>query len=290
MHGLFELVKIIDLSIYQFLNRFAGNWFIDRFVNFQDSEQILKGGIVLAAYWWLWFLRGSDREKRRTAIIAIISATAFAVEATRILAAVTPFRLRPEYVPNLEHHWSIPINTSFAQWSSFPSDTATYFCALAFGLIVLLPRLKVPIVLYTAGWICFPRVYFGFHYASDVVAGAVIGVVVVWAVLRSEWLQSAIETRVVPFADSRPHVFYAVAFLISFEMATVFSDIRMLELKLVHAARMLGHHASRAPSHQSPTDALVAFTALLLAVAAAIVILLIRQSARGRKRITPNSR
>ena len=282
MNYLFDIVQGVDLRIYHLLSRLAGNWFIDRFVNFQESEQILKGGIVFAAYWWLWFLRGSDRKRRRTAIITIMSATALAVETTRILAAVTPFRLRPEYVPNLEHHWSIPTNVSFAQWSSFPSDTATYFCALAFGLIFLLPRLKVPIILYTAGWICFPRVYFGFHYASDVAAGAVIGVAVVWAVLRTEWLQSAVETRVVPLADSRPHVFYTAAFLISYEMATVFSDVRILELKVVHAARMLGHHVSRAPSYSSQADALLAFTVLLLAVAAAILVLSSRRIARGR--------
>jgi membrane-associated phospholipid phosphatase len=290
MNYLLDIVQGFDLRIYHFLGRFAGNWFIDRFVYFQESEEILKGGLSLAAYWWVWFRGGSDREKRRNAIIAIMYATVLAVVVTRILAAVTPFRLRPIYVPNLEHPWSIPTGASFAQWNSFPSDTSAYFCALAFGLIVLLPRLRVPIVLYTAGWICFPRVYLGYHYASDAVAGAVIGVAVVWAVLRAEWLQSAIVPRVVAFADASPQVFYAAAFLISFEMATVFWDIRMLELKLVHATRMLGHHASRAPSPSNPADSLLAFTAVLLAVAAAIVILLIRQRARGREHVTPNSR
>jgi membrane-associated phospholipid phosphatase len=282
-----DIVQGVDLRIYHFLSRFAGNWFIDRVVAFPDSNQIVKGVPVFAAYWWVWFRRGSDREKRRKVIIAIMSATMLAVMVTKILAAVSPYRLRPIYVPNLEHNWSIPIPHFFAQWNSFPSDTATYFCALAFGFIVLFPRLKVPIVLYTAAWFCFPRVYLGYHYASDVVVGAVIGVAVVWAVLRAEWLQSAIVPRVVAFADLRPQVFYAAAFLISFEMAAIFSDILILERNLVHATRMLGHHPSRAPSPATGTDELVG---LLLVVAAAIVILLTRQSARGRKRITANSR
>ena len=276
----------LDLRIYHFLSRLAGNWFIDRVVAFQESNQIFKGVFVFAAYWWAWFRRGSDQEKRRKAIIAIMSATMAAVMVTKILASVTPLRLRPIYVPNLEHNWSIPTNTFFAQWSSFPSDTATYFCALAFGFIVLFPRLKVPIVLYTAAWICFPRVYLGYHYASDVVAGAVIGVAVVWAVLRAEWLQSAFVPRVVAFADSRPHVFYAAAFLITFEMAAIFSDILILEQNLGHATRMLGHHASRAPSPATGTDELVG---ILIVVAAAIVVLLTRQR-RSYKRITANSR
>jgi hypothetical protein len=207
-----------------------------------------------------------------------------------VLASVTPFRLRPIYVPSLEYRWSIPIDTTFAQWTSFPSDTATYFCALAFGLLVLLPRLRIPIVLYTAGWICFPRIYLGYHFASDVVAGAVIGSAVVWAVLRAEKLQSAFAPGAVAFADARPHAFYAAAFLISYEMATVFWDIRMLELKLAHAVRMLAHHASRAPSVTTASDSLVAFSGLLLVIAAAIALLRTRHRTCGDEHVMPGSR
>jgi hypothetical protein len=115
-------------------------------------------------------------------------------------------------------------------------------------------------------------------------------VAVVWAVLRADWLQSAIVPRVIAFADSRPHVFYAAAFLIGFEMATIFWDIRILEHQLVHAIRMLGHQAWRAPFPAIPADSQAPFTALLILVAAAVVILLIRQNARGHQKIIPNSR
>ena len=290
MNYFFDLVQGFDLRIYHFLSRFAGNWFIDRTVAFQESNEVFKGGFIIAAYWWVWFRRGPDREKHRKTIIAIMFATVLAVVVTRILAAVLPFRLRPVYDPNLEHLWSIPIKTSFAQWNSFPSDTAAYLCALAFGFMVLVPRLKVPIVLYSVGWICFPRVFLGYHYASDVVAGTVIGVAVVWAVLKSEWLQSTVVLPIVAFADLKPHVFYAAAFLIDFEMAAIFWDIRALEHQLVHAIRMLGHHAPGTPSPGTPGDSLAAFAALLLAVAAAIVILLIRRHAHGHHKIVPRGR
>ena len=290
MKYLLDIVQGVDLRICHVLGRFAGNWFIDRFVYFQESQQILKGGLILAAYWWLWFRGGSDREERRKSIIAIMSATVLAIVVTRILAAVLPFRLRPIYVPSLAQHWSIPIDPAFAQWNSFPSDTATYFCALAFGLLVLSPRFRVPIVLYTAGWILFPRVHLGYHYASDVVAGGVIGSAVVWAVLRAGWVQSAIAPRVVAFADAKPHVFYASAFLISYEMAMVFWDIRMLELKLTHATRMLLHHASRAPSATTAADSLAAFSALLLVIAAAIAVLAARNRAHGHQHVMRNRR
>jgi membrane-associated phospholipid phosphatase len=283
MNYLFHIVQSFDLGIYQFLTRFTGNWFIDRVVNFQESNQIFKGGFILAVYWWVWFRRGSDQEKRRKTIISIMFATVVAIIVTRTLAAATPFRVRPIYDANLVHRWSFGITGDFAQLNSFPSDTATYLCALAFGLIVLIPRLRVPIVLYTAGWFCFPRIYLGYHYVSDVVVGAAIGVVVVWGLLRAEWLQSAVSSRVVAFADLRPDVFYAAAFLITFEMAVIFWDVRELGHRVVHVAKVVQYHnVFTAPK--------VVYTALLLLVAAAIVILLKRQSARGRKRITPKSR
>ena len=286
MNHLLDVVRGVDLGIYHFLGRFAGNWFIDRIVEFQESSQILKGGLILAAYWWVWFRRGPDREKHRATILAIMSATLLAVVVTRILAAVAPFRVRPIYISSLLHS-SIPVDSTFAQWNSFPSDTAAYLCALAFGLMILLPRYKAPIILYAVGWICFPRVFLGYHYASDVVAGAAIGVAAVWAVLRSKRLQSAVMPKVVALADSAPGVFYAAAFLVSFEMANIFWDVRMMERKLAHVFRMLGHHAS--PSSATPGDSLLVFTGLLLAVAGGIVILLIRQNMHSRQQITPKA-
>jgi len=283
VHGFFELVKNIDLSIYRFVSRFAGNWYIDRAVDFQESDQIFKGGLVLAAYWWVWVRRGSDQEKRRKTIISIMFATAVAIIVARTLAAVTPFRVRPVYNANLVHPWSIGINGNFAQLTSFPSDTVTFLCALALGLIILMPRLKVPIVLYTAGWICFPRMYLGYHYASDVVVGALIGVVMVWGFLRVEWLQYAVSSRVVAFADLRPDIFYAAAFLITFELAIIFWDVRELGRRVVHAAQVMHYH-------NTLTVPEVVYTALLLLAAAAIVILLKRHSARVHKQIMPNSR
>jgi membrane-associated phospholipid phosphatase len=284
MNHIFDFVQNVDLGIYHALGCVAGNWFIDRFVEFQESNQIFKGGFIFAMYWWVWFRHGPDREKHRNMILAIISATLLAVVVTRILAVVTPFRLRPIYIPALRHT-PVPSDTALAQWNSFPSDTAAYLCALTFGLIVLLPRYKAPIILYTAGWICLPRIYLGYHYASDVVAGAVIGVGAVWAVLRSKWLQTSVMPRIAGFADSTPGVFYAAAFLITFEMATIFWDVRMLERNLVHVVRALEHKARGAPTSASPTDSLLVFTLLLLAVAGGIAILLIRQRARARVQI-----
>jgi PAP2 superfamily len=81
-------------------------------------------------------------------------------------------------------------------------------------------------MLYTAVWICLPRMYLGIHYASDMVVGGAIGISTVWFVLRSDLLQSIVAGRALAAMEMRPEWFYAIAFLLSFEMATVFGGLR----------------------------------------------------------------
>jgi hypothetical protein len=122
--------------------------------------------------------------------------------------------------------YSIPMKPNLENWSAFPSDTAAYFFALAFGVMHLSRRLAVPIALYTLGWICVPRMYLGVHYASDIVVGSALGILAAWLSLRSEFLRSTVARRVLTIEEKSPQWFYAIAFLVSFEMATVFGGLR----------------------------------------------------------------
>jgi membrane-associated phospholipid phosphatase len=240
--GVFQAIRNMDLSIYHFLSGFAGNWILDRLVSQEESNNLLKGGIFFVAYWYLWFRSDSDQESRRRSIIAIIIAAPLAIIAARTIAFLAPFRLRPIYDPMLVHPlYSIPVTGNIESWSSFPSDTAAYFFALAFGLVYLLRRFAIPIMLYTVGWICLPRMYFGLHYASDMVVGILIGITVAWVSLRSELFQSIIARRVLATEETRPEWFYAIAFLVSLEMATVFEGSRLVGHAFLNAALMVLH-------------------------------------------------
>jgi membrane-associated phospholipid phosphatase len=110
------------------------------------------------------------------------------------------------------------------------------FWALGFGLAYLSRRLAIPVMLYVAGWICLPQMFLGLHYASDVAAGAVIGIVLVWASLKVGWLRSVLATHLLAWAEAKPEVFYAAAFLASFEMGVLFEDIREGARALFHIA------------------------------------------------------
>src|SRR5437016_1209996 len=94
-----------------------------------------------------------------------------------------------------------------------------------------------PIILYVGLWICLPRLYLGIHYASDIIVGAAVAVTAVWAALRIDWLRTDLASRVLASMEANPQVFYPAAFLVSYEMASVFSEIRSPMHVVLSAAR-----------------------------------------------------
>ena len=114
-------------------------------------------------------------------------------------------------------------------------------------------------MVYVAVWICFPRLFLGEHYASDVVVGAFIGIVVVWASLKVGWVQSGIATRLLVFVEAKPEIFYPGAFIASFEMGVIFEDLR--------AAARTVFDLGRA-EHRAYVDLIAFLTLILLGIAA----------------------
>jgi membrane-associated phospholipid phosphatase len=276
----FQAIHNIDLSIYHFLSGFAGNWVLDRLASQEESNNLLKGGIFFAIYWYLWFRSDSDRESRRSSIVAITFAAPLAIMVARTIAFLAPFRMRPIYEPLLVHPlYSVPVTGNLENWSSFPSDTAAYFFALAFGLAYLLRRFAIPIMLYTAGWICLPRLYLGFHYASDIVVGSLVGISLAWISLRSEIVRSMVARRVLAATETRPEWIYPIAFLISFEMATVFEGSRLMGRALLNAARVELHLGVVHTGNSRPIDE----WGVLLAMAALLVTAVYGMSVWSRK-------
>ncbi len=226
---MFHLIDRLDVVIFHLLNGFAGNFLLDHLISYEESTNLLKGGLFLTVYSYFWFSEKPDGNNRRPRIIAIVVGTLVALVIARALANFAPFRLRPIFDIGLTHRpYAFTTSRNLEEWSSFPSDTATYFAALAYGLGHLSRRrLAVPIGLYTLVWICLPQMYLGLHYASDVVVGAEIGIVIVSIAVRIEWLQVAFAPRLLKWARTRPELFYSAAFLVAFEMAELFDTIRI---------------------------------------------------------------
>ena len=242
MHSLLRLIQSVDLSVYYFLSRGHGNWFLDRLAAVQESNALLKSVPLLVAYLYFWFRNGQDQQKQRSSIIVSIAGTLAGLAVTRTLGTILPFRIRPIYDSHVVHvPLSLPIPADFADWSSFPSDHAACFCALGFGLIWLSRRLAVPVTLFLLECICLARLYLGIHYASDFVVGAGIGIATVLLLLKSEWA-ARLARPLVALADTRPQLFYPPAFLLTFEIATLFWDVRTLTHALLHVTTTGPHH------------------------------------------------
>lgn len=116
------------------------------------------------------FYFGGEKERKVTKLAVSSWLGAFAVT-TLMKGAVN--RERPEH--QLSSRWD----------SSFPSGHTSSWFAMATVYSAKYPRYAIP--LYGAGvLIGLSRVYLGEHYPSDVLAGAVIGVVIGYLTLKLE--------------------------------------------------------------------------------------------------------
>lgn len=121
----------------------------------------------------------------------------------------------------------IPFGTELdipADWSSFPSDTAALGFALATAVLLRSRALGAVCLFWALVVTSLPRVYAGYHYPSDILAGGIIGVVSVLAVAYFPPRRVLALTRGV-MMRSRP-VYYGAVFVILYATATMFFDVR----------------------------------------------------------------
>ena len=227
----------IDGVVLLWINHPAGqNGVLDKLIVDIADEGLLKGGIFLAAYWWLWFdQKGARQREIAAALIAALATAAL----SRLLQVGLPFHQRPLHSPDIGLHMPLGLNPeTLNTFSSFPSDHAMLFFALAVPLWNRSRWLGAAAMIWAALVICLPRVYLGYHYPSDVVAGAVLGVLFM-VVLSALVARTSLPKRIVQFADLRPAAFYPLAFILSFELATLFAGTRHLIIDAIRVGKML---------------------------------------------------
>ena len=162
-----------DQAIFDALGRFAAhhayfNYFVDQWVR---AEMVGKGDIAMALFWGLWFVRREPVRDRREILIATVAAGVIGVAAGRGIGMAFPFRMRPIHDHSLNLHLPFPEHeTGLRDWSSFPSDHAMVWSAVAVGVGTIVPWAGWVIGFLTLFTIGLPRVYLGLHYPTDVLA------------------------------------------------------------------------------------------------------------------------
>jgi len=229
--GRCDSMNAFDRDILLLVNRAAGRWHdFDVLLNQFQENNLLKGAVFFAIIWYLWFRSvRSEREalEARQKLFATICALTVGIIIARTLADLLPFRARPAFEPEL--HLQIPPGlepTNLMTWSSFPSDHAVVWFTLAFGILPLDRKLGVLSCLY-ALFLSFGRVYTGAHHPTDILAAAAIAAGVTWLSHR-EPVRTALYSPVARLHLGHPGIFYAGAFLLTYEIANLFDQVRDL--------------------------------------------------------------
>jgi undecaprenyl-diphosphatase len=227
------LVNSFDYAIISFLNGFARrSWTFDATVVLLTGNNLLKGGVVVAFLWSAWSrLETEDIGSVRNydPMLNTFLSCFIAMFTARTLALVLPFRPRPLYVPELGLRISYELGPRIAEtWSSFPSDHASLFFCLAAGIFFMSRGLGMLALAYVFGFIALPKVYLGLHYPTDIIAGALVGVLSSHGVHSSLKIKTFIHERTMVLHRKSPGVFYAGFFLLSYQIADLFDEVRSI--------------------------------------------------------------
>ncbi|MEO6806169.1 MAG: phosphatase PAP2 family protein [Edaphobacter sp.] len=231
-----------DADILHFLNQFSQrSSFFDYLINTVSTNQLLTGALIMSLFWWAWFRNEEGENQDRPIVISSIFLCTIALFLARALSVLLPFRQRPWLNPIL--HFRVPLGEdlqSLINWSSFPSDHAVFYFALATSIFLLSRKLGIAVYCYVFFVICAPRIYMGVHYPTDILAGALLGTGI-GCLAQFNSLRVALSSGPMDWLRRSPASFYPCFFLTTFLFATMFEPIRSIAVAAVHASRHLLH-------------------------------------------------
>lgn len=217
----------LDHRIFSAINSFAGsNAVLDRLVTLIAHNYLLKGLVTGVLFWGLWFASGESQQRRREQLSAMLVIACLSIFVGRFLASTLPFRLRPLHTPDLA--FNLPIGApalEMVNWSSFPSDHAVLYSALAAGFFMINRTVGIIVFIHAVILIMLPRAFLGFHFPGDLLAGAAVGIGMT-AVLMKPIAALFSRLRILEFERRWPQVFYPAVFFVTFQFASMFDSVR----------------------------------------------------------------
>jgi len=232
-----------DYAILHFLNRPAQrSYLLDASIS--DLNMLMFSSLpIMALVWYVWF--SSEDVRRRAAILAGVVLSVGIGIVSRTLQLLLPTHQRPDLDAALDFRVPFGFSTGWrlSHWSSFPSDHAAVTFALA-TIVFLMNRRAGRVAYAFAVSATLARVYAGYHCPTDVIGGAMLGILgSALAVQLSSigWVQ-----RLANVPPRRAAVFYAACFYVCFGVTTLFFDYRevvtqwrAVALHIVHIVRHL---------------------------------------------------
>jgi undecaprenyl-diphosphatase len=180
-----------------------------------------NGVVLMAMIWYCWHERRDVKD--RVPILVGTLASLAAGRISRFLQHALPTHPRPYYDPVLNFHIPFSPEAPSNTWDSFPSDHVAVFAGLTVVLFIAGPSFVVFAIAWTIV-VESVRIYMGGHYPSDLIGGAALGAILVWAAQTSGPI--SLGQKVMRWEQSSPAVFYMAAFFLSYQIATLFADFR----------------------------------------------------------------
>jgi undecaprenyl-diphosphatase len=273
----------LDSTILLWLNHFAGwSGSLDALVYVISDNPLAQAAVPVTILWFLWFrdAQPSRARRARELIISTVLGAAAGILLARVLALLLPFRTRPMATPGLGYHVMNPAwDKGLYTWSSFPSDHAVLFFALATGITVISRRLGIAVLAYAALIDGLPRVYLGYHYPSDIAAGALLGSVLAYAATR-RCVRAAVSARILDWGEAHGGLFHAAMFVCTLEMANMFDSALQLARIFALLLESAVEHGLTSIAHGTP--AIVAAALVLVGLGAVWVIAAQRRALAAR--------
>src|SRR6185312_628262 len=226
------MLNAFDAYVLGLMSRYSqtsltANKFIIQFLDL-NSVKLLP---FIVGLWLLWFSKAS---KFRPAVVEAFLGMLAGIGLSRLIQSFLPERLRPLH--SSDPNFILPLGVdpnALEHWSSFPSDHAALFFAASTTIWRVSRRLGTVCYAWSIFVVCIPRIFAGYHYASDIIGGAVIGIFAAFFIARP--IQSKLIPWVVVAEKKYAAIFYAIFFVLSYEFMTMFIELR----RVSHALKQL---------------------------------------------------
>jgi len=221
--GLVALPYAFDQPIALLMNKAVNRSdSLDILVKALDDDFTYSGVILIALLWSCWFDSPKPDDRARIAVGTLLCFPIGMV--SRMVQHMLPTHPRPVFDTSVDFAQPWLVGDAINTWNSFPSDHATVFAGLVAVVWTVRPRLGM----LAAVWMALvesARMYVGAHYPSDLIGGAALAAALIW--LAQALPMAGIGRRIEDWRQTRPGLFYGLAFFVCYQIATLFHGARM---------------------------------------------------------------
>jgi undecaprenyl-diphosphatase len=208
-------------AMNSFANRSA---VLDYFAQALTASDLLQGAAFISVLWFLWF-SAPERQIRAGLITGAIAASCAGI-VSRILQLALPTHLRPLHSPAVGFVLPRGVEPGMLNhYNSFPSDHGALFFAISLVIYRSRPRLGLAVFAW-AVLLEIARIYEGYHFPSDVVGSMGLALIVV-TLFNNHWFYR-VAHYIATSGERSQAWFYLLAFLLTYQIATLFADVREL--------------------------------------------------------------